>query len=154
MGGNFLQFRYKGISFDHYQLLFKMLKFWNNHWKSIVWTLFILVLCGIPGNQINKVKFIDIPQMDKFVHFFLYYVFTLLLISENNTQKQYRKVTVNAILIAAAISLSYGATIEILQKILFINRSADIWDMTANTFGFLLASLTYRQVNRVTEGYI
>ena len=102
----------------------------------------------------HKIKIIDIPHFDKFVHLFLYYVFTLLLISENNSQRHYRKVTVNAILIAAAISLSYGATIEILQKVLFLGRSGDIWDMMANTFGFLLATLTYRQVNQVTEGYI
>lgn len=131
-----------------------MLHFWDRHWKSIVWAAFILVLCGIPGNQINKVKFIDIPHLDKFVHFFLYFVFTLLLISENNKQRNYRKVTVDAILIAAAISLSYGALIEILQKFIFINRSAEILDMVANTFGFLLAALSYRYINRLTEGYI
>lgn len=129
-------------------------KFWREHWKSIVWGAFILILCSIPGNQINKVKFIDIPYLDKFVHFFLYYVFTLLLISENNRQKHHRKVSVNAILIAAAISLPIGALIEIIQKAVIINRSSDIWDMVANVFGFLAATLSYRQVNRITEGYI
>jgi len=129
-------------------------KFWREHWKSIVWGVFILILCSIPGNQINKVKFIDIPYLDKFVHFFLYYVFTLLLISENNRQKHHRKISVNAILIAAAISLPIGALIEIFQKVVIINRSGDIWDMVANIFGFLAATLSYRQVNRITEGYI
>ncbi len=127
---------------------------WQNHWKSIIWAVFILVLCGMPGDQVNKVKFIDIPHFDKFVHFFLYFTFTLLLISENNKQKHYRKVTVDAILIAATISLSYGALIEISQKFLFTNRGADIWDMIANTLGFLVAVISYRQVNRITEGYI
>jgi VanZ family protein len=131
-----------------------MAKFWNNHWRSIVWALFILVLCGIPGNQISKVKIIEIPHFDKFVHFFFYFVFTLLLISENNTQKSHRKVTVNAILIAAVFSLCYGALIEILQKELFVKRSGDIMDMVANTLGFLIAVVSYRQVNRITEGYI
>lgn len=131
-----------------------MLSFWNNHWKSIIWAIFILVLCTIPGNQIYKVKFIDIPHLDKFVHFFFYFVFTLLLISENNKQRTMRKVSVDAILIAATISLSYGALIEILQKVLIINRGADIMDLIANTFGFLLAALSYRQVNRITEGFI
>jgi len=131
-----------------------MIEFWKRHWRSITWAIFILVLCGIPGNEINKVKFIDIPQFDKFVHFFFYFVFTLLLISENNTQKHYRKVTVNAILIAAVISLSYGGLIEILQKEVFIKRSGDIMDMIANTIGFLIAAISYRQVNRITEGYI
>jgi len=121
---------------------------------SIVWATFILVLCSIPGNQINKIKFIDIPQLDKFVHFTFYFVFTLLLISENNKLRLHRKVTVDAILIAATISLSYGALIEIIQKILVINRGADIWDMVANTVGFLVAAVTYRSVNRITDGYI
>lgn len=119
-----------------------------------MWAIFILILCSIPGNQFNKVKIIDIPHLDKFVHFFFYFVFTLLLISENNKQRYYRKVTVDFILIAATISLSYGAFIEIFQKVIIINRGADIWDMVANTFGFLAAVISYRQVNRITEGYI
>jgi len=131
-----------------------MAKFWKNHWKSIIWALFILVLCGIPGNQVNKIQIIYIPHFDKFVHFFFYFVFTLLLISENNSQKHHRKVTVNAILIAAAFSLGYGAFIEILQKFIFVHRSGDVLDMIANTSGFLFASLAYRKVNRITEGYL
>jgi VanZ family protein len=131
-----------------------MAKFWKNHWRSIGWALFILVLCGIPGNQISKVKIIEIPHFDKFVHFLFYFVFTLLLISENNTQKSHRKVTVNAILIAAVFSLCYGAFIEVLQKEIFVRRSGDIMDMIANTLGFLVAVISYRQVNRITEGYI
>lgn len=131
-----------------------MRNIWQNHWKSIVWATFILVLCSIPGNQINKVKIIDIPHLDKFVHFIFYAVFTLLLISENNKQRLHRKVTVDAILIAATISLSYGALIEIIQKVLVINRGADIWDMIANTAGFLVAAISYRSVNRITDGYI
>lgn len=129
-------------------------RFWYEHWKSIVWGVFILMLCSIPGNQINRVKFIDIPHLDKFIHFFLYFVFTLLLISENNTSKHHRKVTVNAILIAAAISIPTGAIIEILQKVILIGRSSDVLDLVANVFGFLAATLSYRQVNRITEGYI
>ena len=131
-----------------------ILKFWNNHWRSILWAAFILVLCGIPGNELNKVKIINIPHLDKFVHFFLYFVFTLLLISENNPQKYNSTVTVKAFLMAAAFALSYGALIEILQKVLFVGRGADIWDMVANTSGFLLASLAYRPINRITEGYL
>lgn len=131
-----------------------MRRIWRNHWKSIIWAIFILVLCSIPGNQINKVKIIDIPQFDKFVHFFFYFVFTLLLISENNKLKLQKNVTVDAILIAASISLGYGGIIEIMQKELFINRGADIWDMVANTIGFLVAAISYRSVKKVTDRYI
>ncbi|NVO08538.1 MAG: VanZ family protein [Bacteroidales bacterium] len=131
-----------------------MLEFLRNHWKSITWAAFILLLCGIPGNQIDKVKFIDIPHIDKIVHTSFYLVFSLLLISENNSLKQQQKATLKAILIAAAISISYGVLIEIFQKFIFINRSAEFWDVVANTFGFILATLSYRLVNRITQGYI
>jgi len=131
-----------------------MLEFLKNHWKSITWAAFILLFCGIPGNQINKVKIIDIPHFDKIVHLFFYFTFTLLLISENNSQKQHRKITGKAIFIAAIISISYGILIEILQKLVFINRGAEIWDIVANAFGFILATLSYRLINRITREYI
>ncbi len=126
----------------------------HNHWKSVVWAIVILILCGMPGDDLNKVKFIDIPHLDKIVHGFLYFVFTLLLISENNTQKTYFEVTMSSIIIAAAIALSYGILIEILQKFLFISRGAEILDMVANTIGFLIAVILYRKVNSITKGYI
>lgn len=131
-----------------------MFVFLKNHWKSITWAAFILLLCGIPGNQINKVKFIDIPHFDKIVHLSFYFTFTLLLISESKSQKQQQKATIKDILIAGVISMSYGIFIEILQKLVFVNRGAEIWDVVANAFGFILAALSYRLVNRVTRGYI
>jgi len=131
-----------------------MFEFLKNHWKSITWAAFILLLCGIPGNQINKVKIIDIPHFDKIVHLSFYFILTLLLISENNSQKQQQKATIKAILTAGVISMSYGILIEILQKTIFINRGAEIWDVVANAFGFILAALSYRLVNRMTRGYI
>ncbi|MHC1703425.1 MAG: VanZ family protein [Tenuifilaceae bacterium] len=131
-----------------------MRNFIHNHWKSVVWAIVILILCGMPGDDLNKVKFIDIPHLDKIVHGFLYFVFTLLLISENNSQKAYYETTMSSIIIAAIIALSYGMLIEVLQKILFINRGAEILDMVANTIGFLVAVIFYRQINRITKGYI
>ena len=56
--------------------------FIKTHWKSIIWAIVILILCGIPGDDIDKVRFIDIPHLDKFVHGVLYFVFTLLLINK------------------------------------------------------------------------
>lgn len=128
--------------------------FWKNHWKSIVWAGFILIVCSIPSDQVPKVSLIGIPHFDKFVHFALYFIFTLLLISGNNELKQQRKVTVNAILWAAAISLIYGIFVETLQHFIFTTRSAEFWDIVANILGFLAAALAYRPANRITEGYL
>lgn len=129
-------------------------QFFKNYWKSLLWAVFIMILCGIPGNELNKVKLINIPHFDKMVHAFLYFVFTILLISENNSQKMEMIIPMKAILIAALIALSYGALIEIMQKTIFINRGAEVWDMVANAFGFLLAAALYRQANKITKGYL
>jgi VanZ family protein len=129
-------------------------QFFKSYWKSIVWAIFILLLCGIPGNEINKVNFIDIPYMDKMVHAFLYFVFTILLISENNSSEQGSSVLLKTILIVSLISLSYGALIEIMQKFIFINRGAEIWDMVANALGVLLAILLFQKVRLITRGYL
>lgn len=129
-------------------------QFIKNYWKSLLWAVFIMILCGIPGNELNKVKLINIPHFDKMVHAFLYFVFTILLISENNSQKMEMIIPMKAILIAALIALSYGALIEIMQKTIFINRGAEVCDMVANTFGFLLAAALYRQANKITKGYL
>lgn len=132
----------------------KMRLFVNKHWKSITWGAFILITCSLPGDELNRVKLINIPHMDKLVHLVLYLIFSLLLISENNAKKYANGVTVNAIITAAGIALGYGAMVELLQYYIFTSRSAELWDMIANTLGFIAAAFAYQWVNRVTDGYI
>ena len=126
----------------------------RKYWKSIVWAIVILILCGLPGNEVSKVKFIDIPYFDKFVHLSLYLVFTLLLISDNNSKRKSNEVSVKAIILATIAAIIYGILIEVLQKYLFINRGAEIWDEVANTLGVLIAIFCYRWINRITDGYL
>jgi VanZ family protein len=128
--------------------------FWKNHWKSIVWAAFIMFVCAIPSDQVSKVSLLKIPHLDKVIHFILYFVFALLIISGNNALREKRDVTVNAIIWAAAITLSYGIVVEILQHFIFTTRSAEFWDIVANIFGFLAAAFAYRPANRITDGYL
>ncbi len=128
--------------------------FWRNHWKSIVWAAFIMVVCAIPSDQVQKVTFVKIPYLDKIIHFILYFVFALLVISGNNSLREKRNVTVKAILWAAAITLTYGILVELLQHFIFTTRSAEFWDIVANILGFLAAAFAYQPANRITEGYL
>lgn len=132
----------------------RMRHFINRHWKSITWGAFILITCSLPSDELNRVKLINIPHIDKLVHLVLYFIFTLLLVSENNVKKYANGVTVNAIIIAAGVALGFGAMVELLQYYVFTSRSAEIWDMIANTIGFIAAAFAYQWVNRVTDGYI
>jgi VanZ family protein len=44
----------------------------------------------------------------------------------------------NVIVIWCAVSASYGALIELMQKFIFTGRSYDYFDMIANTLGCLI----------------
>jgi VanZ family protein len=128
--------------------------FWRNHWKSILWAAIILFLSAFSGDKIPRVDFIKIPNFDKFVHFSLYYVFSILLISGGNQNKKQGWVTLNSIKWAALVAITYGLFIELLQHLLFTSRSADFLDIVANVIGFVMATLSYKLVNQISRGYI
>lgn len=128
--------------------------FLRRHWRSSIWAIFILIVCLLPSDDFQKIKFINIPFLDKYVHFTLYFIFSLLLISENNRLKHRGSVTMTAMVIAALISIFYGGFIELLQLFLTSTRSAELSDFILNFFGFVVAAISYRWINRVTEGII
>ncbi len=131
-----------------------MLIFLRKHWKSITWALVLLLLSTIPDSQFPESKLFSLPHFDKFVHLFLYFVFTILLISGNNAHRLRRRVTVSAIVCAAFISLPFGIAMEVVQLQLVPSRSAEVYDLAANVAGFLLALIAYRPANRITDGFI
>jgi len=119
-----------------------------------LWAAIILFLSAFSGDKIPRVDFIKIPNFDKFVHFSLYYVFSILLISGGNQNKKQGWVTLNSIKWAALVAITYGLFIELLQHLLFTSRSADFLDIVANVIGFVMATLSYKLVNQISRGYI
>ncbi len=131
-----------------------MTKFISTHINSILWSVIILILCGAPSSGFPSIRIINIPHLDKVVHLGLYFVFTILLISENNALRSKGGVTKRAIYFAFALSIPYGVLIELLQLLLFTSRSADFIDILANTSGAILATLVYQLLNKSTKGLI
>ena len=87
------------------------------------------------------------PHLDKAVHFTLHLVIVVLgVLFIGETEKnvwQWRKKLVFLLF----FSLSYGLTIEFLQWVMPLDRSAEIWDVLANTSGALVGGLLI-QTNR------
>lgn len=110
----------------------------GNIWKSIVWAIVILILCGLPGNEVSKVKFIDIPYLDEFVFTYRFTLFLVCWYPTTILKGKVIKVSVNTIILATIVAIIYGILIEVLQKYLFINRGAEIWDEVANTLGVII----------------
>ncbi len=82
--------------------------------------------------------FLDFPNSDKLIHFCMYFGMAFwLFYSLINVRLRYRY------LVAFTISVMYGIFMEIMQDVMAIGRSMDVWDVVANTTGaaiFLLAS--------------
>ncbi|MDK2771512.1 VanZ family protein [Flavobacterium haoranii] len=103
----------------------------NFFWLAIIWTLFITVLCLV---SVNDLPSVSIQNKDKITHAMFYFVFVFLWGNAfTKNSKTFFKVFVFAIL--------YGIIIEIFQGVFTETRSADFFDVLANTFGALLGLL-------------
>ncbi|WP_163718453.1 VanZ family protein [Mangrovibacterium lignilyticum] len=104
---------------------------------TLFWTFLIFVLCLMPATDLPKAE--GIPNLDKIVHFTLYFVLTLSAF----TTLKLMKTRINTILILSGF-FSLGLLIEILQFILPFNRSFSVYDLIANSIGFISGWIVYR----------
>lgn len=112
----------------------------------ISWAILIAVLCGIPGRDIPHILFLEVLSFDKFVHagiFFVLLILWLRVFSKKNTLNNKIKIL---LLLAGA---GYGIVLELLQGAVFIERSADVYDVFANTFGCILAILLFNKIKEI-----
>lgn len=109
----------------------------------ILWALVILILCGIPGRDIPHISFLELLSFDKFVHASIFFV--LVLLTVRGSKLQTRFVFLNRVpeFSAVLFGVVYGGAMEIMQGTLFEERSADLFDFIANSFGCLLAWALY-----------
>jgi glycopeptide antibiotics resistance protein len=115
---------------------------------AMLWALLILILCGMPGKDIPHISFLELLSFDKFVHASIFFVFILLSIRGFVVQTRYPKLRTSAKPIAFAICVAYGGSMEIMQGTLFIDRSADIYDFVANSFGCSMGWIFYEWIQK------
>lgn len=124
------------------------------YWRSSVWTVIIILATTLPSSSIPKSSLLQIPHFDKLVHFVLFFVLALFILSERNSLRQQGKLANRAITFALSISIAYGLIIELLQYFLLPTRSGSLYDFMANVLGAIMAVVLYRLANRITAGWI
>jgi len=113
-----------------------------------LWATFIMIICGIPGNDIPRLAFLDWLRPDKLVHLFVFGVLCYLLINGlvksgvANLLSDYPRTS------SLILCTVYGALIEVLQAYIFINRSGDVRDAIADSLGALLGIWLYNLVSK------
>lgn len=104
------------------------------------WAILILLACGLQPSTLNKLRLEDLFSYDKPIHALLFGTQAWLLI------KAYKRKYITyklgkRIWQFCLLSAMYGVLIEVLQKWLFVGRSFDYFDMTANTLGCVIVYL-------------
>lgn len=107
--------------------------FWKHNILGISWALFILVLCGLPGEQFNRSS--SFNNADKVVHVFLFAILFFQLSVGFIKQRKYQSLRRHTLRKVLVISFGYGLIIELLQGTVFIHRSIELSDMLFNAIG-------------------
>ena len=119
--------------------------FWRYNWPAFAWAIFVLLLCGLPGDDFPELTFLEWLKPDKIAHLVLFGVQCYLLIKGFSSQNIFQLLNKNAIILAFLISISYGGIVEILQNYVFIHRSGDIRDAVANAIGAFIGLWIYKK---------
>ena len=112
-------------------------------WPALLWALFILALCGLPGSAIPELSFLEWLKPDKIVHLVLFGVLSFLLIrgftslDVNSLWKNYPKLT------SVILASIYGIFVELLQEYFFDDRHGDVYDSIADAFGAVMGLWFY-----------
>lgn len=108
---------------------------------AVLWTSLIFLGCFLPS---KKIPHVSVPLADKWVHFVLFGGFTFLWLLTARTIN-YKTITV---IFLSGILL--GVVVELLQGILvFLGRSAEAYDVLADSLGALLGVIVFLLAMRV-----
>jgi len=106
---------------------------------SIILALIIMYLSLASSDTFKEISFINIPILDKTIHFIMYFSLMTTIIFENRLILKSTK----HLLWISLIPLAYGILMEVLQVAITVSRFASIWDIIFNASGILVSLLLW-----------
>jgi len=105
-----------------------------------------VTLLSLVSFKEEHIPSIDIPHLDKLVHFTFYFGFTVLgCLSFREFNR--RNVSLGKVLLKIiTYAVVYGIIIEVLQGVATINRDPDLLDVLANSSGALFGSFIVKYI--------
>ncbi|MFN8416783.1 MAG: VanZ family protein [Cytophagaceae bacterium] len=110
-------------------------RFLRAYWPAVLWGIFILIATLLPGKSIPSVSLF---RFDKLIHAFIFGVFAALCLYGLHKYKE--SVTFKEWLFIGLFTIIWSVSIEGMQS-LIPDRSADLYDVIANTVGVLIAQV-------------
>jgi hypothetical protein len=120
----------------------KIKKFLYYYYKSVIVFLLIFFVSIIPGEKVQEVSWLNIPNFDKLIHLGMYFCFSFILIFDIiKTKPQLSKQKIY--IFTTTIAVLYSGLLEIVQATLTNSRSGDIIDFFFNISGILISVLAW-----------
>ncbi|MES2618091.1 MAG: VanZ family protein [Bacteroidota bacterium] len=113
---------------------------------SVLWAVFIFVLCTSSTGGFSSVKLLGFIPTDKLGHAFIFSALVYFLIL--GFVKYWRfPFMINKIrLLSFILAIAYGLFIELYQLYVVVGRTADYWDFIADVVGAALGILMFHSV--------
>jgi VanZ family protein len=111
---------------------------------SFAWGILILLLYSIPGSDVPSLDLWGVIGIDKIAHATLFAIFVVILIVGFKRQSTSRILRRRAILVAIISAATYGAILEGIQGMVFVQRTTDIVDLMANIIGAFTGIVIFR----------
>ena len=119
----------------------------NLKW-AILWALLIFILCAIPGRDIPSISWLEMLSFDKWVHASLFFILVYFSIDGLVKHQADRK---KSYIFSLAFAIPYGGFLEIMQDICFHERTADVYDFIANSFGAIMCTVFYTKTHTLVS---
>ena len=110
---------------------------------GITYTLFITFLLLFPITNFPKV---EVPSIDKLGHVILFSILVIIWLLFVLSKTKVGKLTSIWVVLVAFF---YGIIIEASQELFFESRTADVWDIIANSAGILLGWLIFQKIRKL-----
>lgn len=119
-------------------------QYFSTKWPAIIWSVIVFILLVIPPEALNREKKIEIVQLDKIIHFFLFGLIAGLWAYYKKQQQQKQLFT---FLLIVFVTTVYGVITEYVQD--WVGRDFDVWDMVADTAGAIafVSLIWYKKEN-------
>ena len=119
--------------------------FIKRYYRSVLIGILILWLSLSGGQSLIPGDFLTIPYVDKIGHFFMYALFSGMLLLDSCLWQSDRSVRY----VVLVIPVAFGALMEVLQFLLTKSRQAEALDLAADILGIgagIVGALLVRQI--------
>ena len=126
--------------------------FLNKNKYGLAWTLLILLVCLMPGDNVPNSSFLSFKGADKLIHFILYLVLFILI---GKGLVNYFKPSYSSnriIVISFLYCLFLGIGVEFIQSVFVAGRLGDVFDVLANSIGSSIGVLILIAQLKTTPG--